>query len=159
MDLVLRRPTIADHLPIVSVVDEWWGGAHVAPLVQNQFFEHFSSTSFVEAGPAGIRWVLLGFDSADEPDTYYLHFVGVRPELRPSGRGAALYERAFDEARARGRSVVRCITGLVNRRSIAFHRAMGFELMPGDGVDDEGVPFHRDHGGPGVDQVLFRRRL
>src|SRR3954453_19865341 len=79
VDLDLRHPTIADHLPVVSVVDEWWGGFHVAPLVQNLFFELFSSTSFVEDGDDGIRSFLLGFDSADEPDTFYIHFVGVRP--------------------------------------------------------------------------------
>jgi GNAT superfamily N-acetyltransferase len=159
VDLDLRRPTIADHLPVVSVVDEWWGGFHVAPLVQNLFFEHFSSTSFVEDGDDGIRSFLLGFDSADEPHTFYILFVGVRPDLRGTGRGAALYERSFADARSRGRSVARCITGLANTGSIGFHRAMGFDLLPGDGVADDGTSFHRDHGGPGIDQVLFRRPL
>ena len=89
----------------------------------------------------------------------YIHFVGVRPDLRGAGRGAHLYERTFADARARDRSVARCITGLPNRGSIAFHRRMGFDLVPGDAVDPEGVPYHRDHGGPGWDQVLFERRL
>jgi hypothetical protein len=35
----------------------------------------------------------------------------------------------------------------------------GITLVEGDAVDDEGVPYHRDHGGPGVDQVLFSRQL
>ena len=51
------------------------------------------------------------------------------------------------------------ITGLPNRGSIAFHRRMGFGLVPGDDVDADGIPFHRDHGGAGIDQVLFDRAL
>ena len=54
---------------------------------------------------------------------------------------------------------MRCITGLSNRGSIVFHRAMGFSIEAGDATDDDGVPYHRDHGGPGVDQVLFTKRL
>lgn len=155
----LRRPVPADHADVVAVVDDWWGGRQLSALVQALFFEHFASTSLIERGPEGLRSFPLAFDSADHPDVTYIHFVGVRPDLRGTGRGAELYERTFDDARARGRRRVECITGVSNRGSIAFHRAMGFELVPGDAVDPEGVPFHRDHGGPGVDQVLFRRTL
>ncbi len=154
----LRRPTPGDHARVVAVIEPWWGWP-IGDLVQALFFEHFAGTSLIEDGEDGLRCFLLAFDSADHPEVTYIHFVGVRPDLRGSGRGAALYHRIFDEARARGRSRVECITGLPNRGSIAFHRAMGFALLPGDGVDDEGVPFHRGHGGNGVDQVLFRREL
>jgi hypothetical protein len=36
---------------------------------------------------------------------------------------------------------------------------MGFSLEAGEPTDEEGVAYRRDHGGPGVDQVLFTRRL
>lgn len=154
-----RRPTPADHLAVSSVVDAWWGGRPLAPLVQALFFEHFASTSLIEHGDDGLRAFLLAFDSVDHPEVMYIHFVGVRPDLRGTGRGAALYERTFGDARTRGRRRARCITGLPNRGSIAFHRRMGFDLVPGDSVDADGIPFHRDHGGVGVDQVLFDRAL
>lgn len=157
--LDLRRPTPRDHPTVIAVVDDWWSGRHLAPLVQALFFEHFASTSLIEDGPDGLRSFLLAFDSVDHPDVVYIHFVGVRPDLRGTGRGAALYRRTFDDARARGRSRVQCITGLPNRGSIAFHRRMGFDLVEGDAVDEDGTPFHRDHGGTGVDQVLFDRAL
>jgi hypothetical protein len=31
--------------------------------------------------------------------------------------------------------------------------------VEGDAVADDGTLYHRDHGGPGVDQVIFRREL
>jgi ribosomal protein S18 acetylase RimI-like enzyme len=154
-----RRPTPADHADVVAVVEAWWGGRPIASLVQALFFEHFASTSWIDRDELGVRSFLIAFDSADHPDVTYIHFVGVRPDLRGRGVGAELYRRTFAEARDRGRRRVQCITGLPNRASIAFHRRMGFTSVPGDAVDDEGVPYHRDHGGPGWDQVLFERPL
>ena len=159
MDLDLRRPAAADYLVVSGVMDEWWGREGISALAQPLFFEHFGSTSLLEEGDDGLRCFLVAFDSTDEPTTTYIHIVGVRPDVRATGRGAALYRRAFEEAASRGRSTMRSITGVPNRRSIAFHRAMGFELVPGDGVTDDGIPYHRDHGGPGIDHVLFRRDL
>ena len=50
------------------------------------------------------------------------------------------------------------MTSPVNRGSIAFHLAMGFDPMPGDASQD-GVPFTTDYDGPGELRVRFRRRL
>lgn len=157
--LSLRRPTADDHGRVIAVVNDWWGGRNLAPLVQGLFFEHFAGTSLIEDSSGGLASFLLAFDSADHPEVTYIHFVGVRPDLRGVGRGAALYDRTFADALVRGRRRVECITGLSNRASISFHRRMGFELVPGDAIDAEGVPFHQDHGGAGIDQVLFRREL
>jgi predicted GNAT superfamily acetyltransferase len=157
--LQLRRPTPADHAAVASVVNEWWGGRDLQALVQALFFEHFASTSLIETDADGVCSFLLAFDSADHADVTYIHFVGVRPDRRGEHRGRLLYERTFADARARGRERVRCITGLSNRGSIAFHLAMGFSIEAGDATDEDGVAYHRDHGGPGVDQVLFTRRL
>ena len=48
-----------------------------------------------------------------------------------------MYERFFDDARSAGRHEIRAITWPGNRASIAFHRALGFEIelvevIPGD---------------------------
>jgi hypothetical protein len=54
--------------------------------------------------------------------------------------------------------VVRSVTSPSNRASVAFHRAMGFQLEPSDLLVDD-IPVLHDHGGPGVDLVSFVRRL
>ena len=98
----LRRPTPVDHAAVASVVNEWWGGRDLQALVQALFFEHFASTSLIETGADGVRCFLLAFDSADHPDVTYIHFVGVRPDLRGEQRGRLLYERTFADARDGG---------------------------------------------------------
>jgi predicted GNAT superfamily acetyltransferase len=100
----------------------------------------------------------VGFHSADVADEAYIHFVGVDPQLRGAGTARELYTRFFAQAAKAGRGTVRAITSPANTGSIAFHRAMGFDLVPGDREAD-GVPVHSDYDGPGQDRVCFRRRL
>ena len=153
-----RRPRPEDHASVAGVVNHWWGGRDLAGLVQPLFFEHFASTSWIVEDEGALAAFLVAFDSADLADCTYVHFVGVRPDRRGSGLGRSLYTRTFADAAGRGRSRVRCVTGLVNRSSVAFHRAMGFAIVRGDAARD-GVSYHRDHGGPGVDHVVFERVL
>lgn len=91
----------------------------------------------------------VGFHSQTDPDEAYVHFMAVAPERRGEGLGRRLYERFFDDARAAGCTVVRCVTSPANDGSVAFHRALGFE--------EERVV--EDYDGPGVDRVLFVKRL
>ena len=72
-----------------------------------------------------------------------MHFVGVDPAQRGSGLGRDLYQRFFDAVAPR--SVVRAVTAPVNERSVAFHRAIGFEV---DRVDE-------DYDGRGQSRVLL----
>ena len=43
----IRAATVADHAPILAVLDEWWGGRAMAGLLQPLFLENFSGTSLV----------------------------------------------------------------------------------------------------------------
>jgi ribosomal protein S18 acetylase RimI-like enzyme len=163
--VVVREPTADDHRRVLAVLDDWWGGlggaagsARRASLVPRLFFEHFRDTSMLLERDGELVGFLVGFLSQSRPDEAYIHFVGVAPELRGSGVGAAMYRRFFALARAAGRTRVRSVTSPVNRGSVAFHRAMGFELVPGD-LTVDGIPVLRDHDGPGVDLVAFVRRL
>jgi ribosomal protein S18 acetylase RimI-like enzyme len=114
------------------------------------FFIHFEGTSFVaEADDGELLGFVCGFLSQAADDEAYIHFVGVTPEDRGEGLGRALYERFFEEVRANGRSVVRCVTSPVNRGSVSFHEALGFE-------SERVVP---DYDGPGEDRVLLVKRL
>jgi ribosomal protein S18 acetylase RimI-like enzyme len=111
---------------------------------------HFEGTSFVvESGEGELVAFLCGFLSQTDPEEAYIHFVGVAPERRGEGVGRVLYERFFDEVRSQGRSVVRCVTSPANEESVAFHRALGFDV-------DRVV---QDYDGPGEDRALLVKRL
>ncbi len=163
--LVVRQPTADDHGRVLAVMDHWWDGlggpegvAWRASALPRLFFQHFSDTSFLLERDGELAGFLIGFMSQREPEEAYIHFVGVAPARRGTGVGATLYRRFFALARARGRRRVRCVTGPANRASIAFHRAMGFHIEPGD-LTVDGVPVLRGYDGPGLDRVSFVREL
>jgi len=122
----------------------------MAPILPKLFFIHFEGTSFVAEDPDGeLLGFVCGFLSQTADDEAYIHFIGVTPEDRGDGLGRALYERFFEEARANGRTSVRCVTSPVNQGSLAFHEAMGFQV--------ERVV--EDYEGPGEDRVLLVKQL
>jgi ribosomal protein S18 acetylase RimI-like enzyme len=90
---------------------------------------------------------LCGFRSQTHDDEAYIHFVGVDPAHRGSGLARELYERFFEAVAPR--TVVRAVTAPVNERSVAFHRALGFEV---ERVDE-------DYDGRGEARVLLMKRL
>ncbi len=153
------RPLRESDYPFVSAnVDAWWGGRSVRVLMPRLFFEHFRPLSLAADGERDLAAFLIGFQSQTDPEVAYIHFVGVSPEARGRGLGRLLYETFFERARARGCRFAEAITSPVNRGSIAFHRRMGFSLLPGD-AEVDGVPVAADHAGPGQPRVRFRREL
>lgn len=48
---------------------------------------------------------------------------------------------------------VYCVTSPVNRRSVAFHSAMGFDEKPSHTTND-GLPYHPDYDGPGGGHIV-----
>lgn len=157
--LTLRRPTAADHAAVVGTIPEWWGrpGTTLGTLLPRLFFQHFSDTSFLAEDDEGLAAFLIGFRSSAQPGVAYIHFVGVRPDLRTAGLARALYEAFFAESRADGCHKVEAITGPPNRTSQAFHTRMGF-TMSGD-TEIDGVPVWRDYDGPGEHRVTFSRDI
>lgn len=150
MALEIRHAQPSDYGRVIGRLNAWWGGRNMAPMLPKLFFVHFEGTSFVVDDEAGqLAGFLIGFDSQSSTDEAYIHFVGVAPEQRGNGIGRALYERFFEEARSHGRSVVRCVTSPLNEESVAFHRALGFEV---DRIVE-------DYDGPGEARVLLVRRL
>jgi ribosomal protein S18 acetylase RimI-like enzyme len=126
MAAVIRHADPADHERVVAVVDAWWGGRPMAAMLPKLFFIHFRDTSFVADDDGELAGFLCGFRSQTFDDEAYIHFVGVDPSRRGSGLGRMLYERFFDAIAPR--TVVRAVTSPVNERSVAFHRALGFEV-------------------------------
>jgi ribosomal protein S18 acetylase RimI-like enzyme len=143
---VIRHAEPADYARVIAVVDDWWGGREMAAMLPKLFFVHFRDTSFVAEEDGRLAGFLCGFRSQTFDDEAYIHFVGVDPAQRGSGLGRLLYERFFEAARPR--TVVRAVTSPVNESSVAFHRALGFEV---ERVDD-------DYDGQGEARVLLVRR-
>jgi predicted GNAT superfamily acetyltransferase len=150
------RPS--DFAPVIAVIDEWWGGRTMAPMLPRLFFDHFTETSFAADRDGALAGFLVGFVSQSQPGTAYIHFVGVDPGERGHGVGRRLYGTFFDAVRARGCTRVRAVTSPVNTGSVAFHRRMGFRLEPGD-VQVHGNPVTAGYDGPGQDRVRFVRDL
>ena len=137
-----RRPTEADYPTVVRVIDDWWGGRKVDFLLPRLWLQHFTGTSWLaETADGALAGFLIGFHSPDQANVAYCRLVGTNPNLRLRGLGRALYERFFDDARRAGRHEVRAITWPGNRASIAFHRALGFDVVAGPGTQNlYGVP-------------------
>ena len=147
MDASIRHAEPEDFLAVQAVIDEWWGGRQMAAMLPKLFFVHFRDTSFVAERGGRIVGFLCGFRSQTFADEAYVHFVGVDPAERGSGLGRMLYERFF--AAVAPRTTVRAVTSTVNERSVAFHRAIGFEV---ERVDEE-------YDGRGQARVLLVRQL
>lgn len=147
----------SDHAAVIAIVDEWWGGRHVADKLPRLFVRLFRETSFAIEEDGELVAFLVGIVGSPAEEAY-VHFVGVRPGHRSSGIGRRLYEEFLGEARRRGCSSVRAITSPVNRGSIIFHGRMGFEVVEGD-VETDGVSVHSDYDGDGKEKVVFRRDL
>jgi ribosomal protein S18 acetylase RimI-like enzyme len=143
-----------DYDGIVAVVDGWWGRP-IAGALQRLFLDHFWRTSLIAEGPTGadgrpaLAGFLIGFPSPGAEGEAYIHFVGVAPDARGSGLGRALYEEFFVAMRAHGCTVVHAVTSPLNVGSVAFHRAMGFDVSEPRAAYD----------GPGADRVVFTRAL
>jgi len=147
MEPAIRQAEPADYARVIAVVDEWWGGREMAAMLPKLFFVHFRDSSFVAEQDGRLAGFLCGFRSQTYDDEAYVHFVGVDPAVRGSGLGRRLYERFF--AAVAPRTVVRAVTSPVNERSVAFHRALGFEV---ERVDE-------DYDGAGEARVLLVKRL
>jgi ribosomal protein S18 acetylase RimI-like enzyme len=156
--LVFRRPIPDDWERVMAVLPSWWDGRDLRAMLPKVFFEHFRGASLLVEHEDRLVAFLVGFFCPDHADEAYVHFAGVAPEWRRAGLGRDLYRRFFALARADGRSVVRAVTAPVNSGSIAFHRALGFALLPGDDEVD-GVPVTADRGPQGDHVVRFQLLL
>ena len=119
----------------------------MAAMLPKLFFVHFRDTSFVAAEDERVVAFLCGFRSQTYADEAYIHFVGVDPAHRGAGLARELYERFF--AAVAPRSTVRAVTSPLNERSVAFHRALGFEV---EQVDEQ-------YDGRGEARVLLKKNL
>jgi ribosomal protein S18 acetylase RimI-like enzyme len=145
--LVIDHAAPAHYAEVIGRVDDWWGGRSMAPMLPKLFFVHFRDTSFVALDGAAVEAFLCGLRSQTYDDEAYIHFVGVDPAHRGRGIGRALYERFFEAVAPR--TTVRAVTSPRNEGSLAFHRALGFEV---ERIDD-------DYDGRGASRALLVKAL
>jgi ribosomal protein S18 acetylase RimI-like enzyme len=157
-EFLIRHVEPSDYQPVISVINDWWGGRNMSDMLPKLFFIHFRETSFTAKSNGKIIGFLIGFLSQTFQDEAYIHFAGVHPHYRKMGLGHALYERFFEAARNLGRTVVRCVTSPVNKGSIAFHLRMGFGIERSETIV-EGISFAKNYDGHGGDRVLFSKTL
>src|SRR5947207_14325582 len=143
----IRHAEPGDYAAIIGVVDDWWGGRAMAAMLPKLFFVHFHDTSFVAEDDGELSGFICGFRSQTFEPEAYVHFVGVDPGRRGSGLGRLLYERFFEAVRPR--AIVRAVTSPANEPSLAFHRALGFDV---ERIDDA-------YDGRGEPRALLVKRL
>lgn len=157
----VRHTRETDHPVIVDAIGRWWdtpNRAMLGLLMPRLFLQFFTRTSWIVESESGeIGAFLIAFRSQDDPSIAYIHFVGVDPELRRAGIARGLYERVFETMRGLGCTEIRAITGPFNKRSQAFHAALGF--TPHGDRDIDGVLAYPDYDGPGEPRVAFTRAL
>lgn len=157
MPCTIRHAEPGDYASIIAVVDDWWGGRAMAAMLPRLFFIHFRPTSFVAEREGRVVGFVVGFRSQTHDAQAYIHFVGVDPRSRGAQVGRLLYERFFEAARRLGCAEVHCVTSPANQGSLAFHAAMGFEVLPGSPGSEGGSVV--DYDGAGESRVRLRKRI
>ncbi len=157
-DITIRHVEPSDYQPIMSVLNDWWGGRNMRDMLPRLFFVHFRETSFVAESEGKIVGFIIGFLSQTFPDQAYIHFAGVHPEYRRGGLASRLCDYFMKVVEKHGCRIIRSVTSPVNKVSIAFHLRIGFTIVPGDAVI-EGISFTKNYDGDGEDRVQFERLL
>ena len=159
--IAFRRPTEAGYPAISRVLDDWWGGRKIDVLLPRLWLQHFTGTSWLaETEDGRLAGILVGFMSPDHADVAYCHLIATNPNLRGRGLGRALYERFFADARKAGRERVIAITWPANRLSLAFHRALGFEVQGGTGSQNlYGTPSQAGYDFEREDRAILVRAI
>lgn len=109
-----------DCLPIISVIDDRWGGSDMTDKLPRLFFLHFQYTSFVVTGGVIIVGFLAGLVAQTHPGQAHIHFAGFHPDHSKQGLGKALYVKFFATVQERCCSEVHAVTSSVKKSSVEF---------------------------------------
>ncbi len=152
--MIIRHIRDSDYDLIISLVDSWWGGRHMASMLPRLFFQYFQDTCFVAEEKDFMLGFLIGFISQNCKEKAYIHFIGVHPDYRLKGVAKSLYKSFFNEISKHGCKTVHCVTSPINKTSILFHKSMGFCIEKGDVIVD-GIYIKKNYDGANEDRVLF----
>lgn len=135
-----RKLTKADYDYIVSVMDRWWGGP-AGERAHPVFFHELGELGLVAEENGERVGFLLGFlvpACEAEPETGYIHLVGIHPEHRRHGVGKELYAQFSARCRSHGAKRLKAITTVGNDGSLRFHMALGFTVFEDPNYAGEG---------------------
>ena len=148
--------TKSDWDQIITDFVDFWGDERTKSLHNPILLYEFGNSAFVAKEGEKVVGYLFGFISQTEP-VGYVKFIGVRHEYQKRGIGRNLYQHFTEFAKENGCTEVKAITSPSNKVSIAFHQSIGMKLI-GES-NDEGVPVVRDYSGPGINRVVFRKKI
>ena len=148
--------TKADFDQIITDIADFWGDERTKSLHNPVYLYEFGNTAYVVKEGEKVIGYLFGLFSQTAP-VAYVKFVGVRRSHQKKGIGRRLYEHFTEFAKTKGCTELKAITSPLNKVSIAFHKSLGMELL-GE-PNEEGIPVVRDYGGPGIDRVVFRKKI
>jgi GNAT superfamily N-acetyltransferase len=152
----IEHCTFNDYVEITSNISEFWGSDRTLHLHHPMYVYEFGDTAFVIREVNRVLAYLFGFYAQTRPAAY-AHLVGVRADAQRRGLGTLLYEHFMTVARERGCQTIKAMTSPSNGQSIAFHKKIGMRLL-GE-PNENGVHVVRNYSGPGIDRVVFEKRL
>ena len=152
----IRHCTPEDYHQIITDIAEFWGSERTLPFHHPMFVYEFGNSAFCIKAEAEVAAYLFGFIAQTTP-TAYIHLVGVRSNYRRRGLARQLYDHFIAFARAHKCLLLKAITTPTNADSIAFHLALGMELIGRPNADS--IPVVANYAGPGQDRVVFQMRL
>jgi GNAT superfamily N-acetyltransferase len=154
MDITLC--TKADFDQILNDFVDFWGDERTKSLHNPILLYEFGNSAYVVKEGKKVVGYLFGFISQTEP-VGYVKFIGVRRSYQKRGIGRRLYQHFAEFARAKGCKELKAITSPMNKVSVAFHKSIGMELQGEPNAD--GIPVVRNYSGPGIDRVVFKKKI
>lgn len=146
----------SDYDQVISQIEAFWGHDRTLGLHHPMLVNEFGNTAFVIREGTEVAAYLFGLFSQTEPTTY-VHLIAARAGHRRKGLSRRLYEHFIAIARTHHCTAIKALTRPQNRDSIAFHRALGFELLGKPNRD--GIPVVENYSGLGQDRVVFLRKI
>jgi GNAT superfamily N-acetyltransferase len=148
--------TKADFDQILRDIVDFWGDERTLFLHHPMFVNEFGNSAFVCKEGEKVIAYLFGFISQTAP-VGYIHAIGVRRSHQRKGLGRRMYDHFTEFARSNSCQELKALTSTGNATSIAFHKSIGMELV-GE-PNEDGIPIVRDYSGPGIDRVVFHKRI
>jgi GNAT superfamily N-acetyltransferase len=154
--MTITNCSLEDFSQIFNDIADFWGDDRTLYLHHPMYVREFGNTAYVIKDGDTVAAYLFGFLSQTRAAAY-VKFVGVRRAYRRRGLARRLYDHLIAYAKTQNCTEIRAITSPTNADSIAFHQALGMELL-GE-PNEDGVPIIKDYAGPGRDRAVSRKSI